>query len=513
MSIHGETVKSLQNAGEFLIFFLSWAITPRSGVTMDQIVREIVRFERFTLDLNRGCVLIDNQIIDLRPKTFEILRHLAANAGHLVSKDDLYEAAWPGVIVGDDSLSQCIHELRQLLGDTDRRLIKTMSRRGYLLNALPTVTPAAASPAIPADRSPTTAGGSIKAAPRTYRRTWRVLAICASIVVAASVLVSSSDTANQTIVSMMRRSTPQAENLLPFWLLPPREQSIAAPVALPLPTFKDCELCPEMVPLPAGTFTMGSPESEGGREGHEGPLRRVTLTEPIAIGKFEITLDQFAAFVEETGFEVGDLCRVFVPDARPSEWPLVKGSFRAPGFRVTGAHPVVCANWHDATAYTQWLASKTGRRYRLPTESEWEYAARAGTTTAYSFGDDVSKLCEFARFADGDSSFPWRSGCHGGTFEPGTLRVGMLAPNPWGLFDMHGNAWEWTEDCWTSDSRLLPVDGSAYRRPEDCERRSVRGGGWGAERRLVRSAARRAQPADARYYHVGFRVALSLAPR
>jgi DNA-binding winged helix-turn-helix (wHTH) protein len=97
---------------------------------MDQIVREIVRFERFALDLNRGCALIGSQIIDLRPKTFEVLRHLAANAGHLVSKDDLYNAVWPGVIVGDDSLSQCIHQLRQLLGDTDRHLIKTISRRG-----------------------------------------------------------------------------------------------------------------------------------------------------------------------------------------------------------------------------------------------------------------------------------------------------------------------------------------------------------------------------------------------
>jgi len=133
---------------------------------MDQIVRKIVRFERFELDLNRGCVLIDDRIVDLRPKTFEVLRHLAANPGHLVSKDDLYAAAWPDVIVGDDSLSQCIHELRQLLGDTDRRLIKTISRRGYLLNALPIVTSVAASPSIMADRLPTTADGPIKAASR-----------------------------------------------------------------------------------------------------------------------------------------------------------------------------------------------------------------------------------------------------------------------------------------------------------------------------------------------------------
>jgi sulfatase modifying factor 1 len=265
-----------------------------------------------------------------------------------------------------------------------------------------------------------------------------------------------------------------------------------------------------MIALPAGEFMMGSPDSEGGREGQEGPPRRVVLTEPVAIGKFEITVDQFAAFAEETGFEAGDLCHAFVLDARPSEWPPIRGSFRAPGFRVTGTHPAVCVNWHDAKAYTNWLAGKTGRPYRLPSEAEWEYAARAGTTTAYSFGDDPSRLCEFARFADGDSSFPWRSGCHSGTFEPGALRVGMLAPNPWGLFDMHGNAWEWSEDCWTSEPRLLPVDGSAYTRHEDCDRHSMRGGGWGAERRRTRSAQRQPQSASARYYHLGFRVALSL---
>ena len=300
----------------------------------------------------------------------------------------------------------------------------------------------------------------------------------------------------------------------PFWALPPRDRSIATTVAsknaLAHATFKDCDLCPEMVALPAGEFMMGSPDSEAGREGQEGPPRRVALTEPVAIGKFEITVDQFAAFVAEPGHDVGDLCHAFVLDARPSEWPTMKGLFRAPGFRVTGSHPAVCVNWHDARAYAKWLASKTGRPYRLPTEAEWEYAARAGTTTAYSFGDDADKLCGFARFADNDSSFPWRSGCHSGTFEPGALRVGMLAPNPWGLFDMHGNVWEWAEDCWTSEPRLLPVDGSAYRRQEDCDRHTMRGGGWGAERRRTRSAQRQPQSATARYYHLGFRVALPL---
>jgi formylglycine-generating enzyme required for sulfatase activity len=285
------------------------------------------------------------------------------------------------------------------------------------------------------------------------------------------------------------------------------------PVRLqPRPTFKDCDVCPEMVEVPPGEFMMGSPEGEVGRDGVEGPQRRVVLMEGVALGKFEITIDQFAAFIAETGLETSDLCRVYSLNARPSEWPLVKGSFLEPGFRVTGRHPAVCVSWHDAKAYTAWLNRKTGRPYRLPTEAEWEYVARAGMTGPYGFGDDAARLCEFARFADGDSSFPWRSGCHSAMFEPGALSVGALAPNPWGLFDMHGNAWEWTEDCWTSDARLLPSDGSAYGRSEDCAARTVRGGGWAAEIRKVRSAQRMRQPADARYYHIGFRVALPLAP-
>ena len=183
-----------------------------------------------------------------------------------------------------------------------------------------------------------------------------------------------------------------------------------------------------------------------------------------------------------------------------------------PGFRITPGHPTVCVSWNDAVAYVAWLSRKTGRPYRLPNEAEWEYAARAGTTTAYSFGDDVTKLCDYARFADANSRFPYRSGCGSTTFEPGALPVGSLAPNPWGLYDMHGNAWEWVADCWTVDPRSLPSDGSAFKRA-DCQIRPIRGGGWGAELRRLRSAHRQKLPADQRYYHLGFRVALSLGPR
>jgi formylglycine-generating enzyme required for sulfatase activity len=461
---------------------------------MDQVIDRVLHFSRFALDLRRGCLRDERGEIELRPKAFAVLRYLLDNNGRLVPKQELFEAVWPGVTVSEDSLVQCIRELRDRLDDEEHRLIKTVSRRGYLLDA--TVVTAEPQPAfgrsivVSAERSSESTSGVpqrvlrvIKASPL---RAWTVVAVgLLSIALTATYLSGRSPL-------LIVRNLVVSKN------------------AVSLPAFRDCRRCPEMIALPAGEFMMGSPDSEGGREGQEGPPRRVVLTEPVAIGKFEITVDQFAAFAEETGFEAGDLCHAFVLDARPSEWPPIRGSFRAPGFRVTGTHPAVCVNWHDAKAYTNWLAGKTGRPYRLPSEAEWEYAARAGTTTAYSFGDDPSRLCEFARFADGDSSFPWRSGCHSGTFEPGALRVGMLAPNPWGLFDMHGNAWEWSEDCWTSEPRLLPVDGSAYTRHEDCDRHSMRGGGWGAERRRTRSAQRQPQSATARYYHLGFRVALSL---
>src|SRR5262249_39632354 len=146
----------------------------------------------------------------------------------------------------------------------------------------------------------------------------------------------------------------------------------------------------------------------------------------------------------------GNRCRVIIGDNGKPPSSFIKGppeaSFRQPGFAVTGTHPAVCINWHDAQEYVAWLRRRTGKAYRLPTEAEWEYAARAGTRTRYSFGDDVTALCAHGRFADVGTPFPWRDGC--GSDAAGPMPVGQLKPNPWGIFDMHGNAWEWVEDCW-----------------------------------------------------------------
>jgi len=268
-----------------------------------------------------------------------------------------------------------------------------------------------------------------------------------------------------------------------------------------------------MVALAAGTFMMGSPQGEPGRIQTEGPERRVTIAKPFALGKFEVTLAEFLAFVTETGLETGKLCQM-IDETHSGKvvWSEPEASVRQPGFATTGAHPAVCISGHDAQAYVAWLRRRTGRTYRLPTEAEWEYAARAGTTTRYNFGMDETELCKHARFADLASPFGWRGGCRSNWSQLGPLPVGSLAANAWGLFDMHGNAWEWVEDCWTPDASKIPTDGSAFTRPGGCEIGVIRGGSFANAPNSLRSAHRRSNTVAGHYQTVGFRVALSLAP-
>src|SRR4029077_18373161 len=134
------------------------------------------------------------------------------------------------------------------------------------------------------------------------------------------------------------------------------------------------------------------------------------------------------------------LCRALVGDnGKNFIFGPPEVSFRSPGFEVTGAHPAVCISWSDAQAYVAWLKTRTGKPYRLPTDAEWEYAARAGTETYYSFGHDRTALCDHGRFRDEGFPFPWRVGCRDDTAGP--ISLGQRKPNPWGIFDMHGNAW------------------------------------------------------------------------
>ena len=263
--------------------------------------------------------------------------------------------------------------------------------------------------------------------------------------------------------------------------------------------FRDCPACPEMVVVPAGKFTMGSPKGEKGRQSDEGPQRRVTIRRPFAVGSYEVTRGEFARFVKATGHSTGKSCSVW--SWRDKKWNLSSGlSWRNPGFEQTDRHPVACVNWHDAQAYVRWLSRRTGKRYRLLSEAEWEYAARAGTTTRYHWGDAVGR--NLANCKNCGSRWDGKR----------TAPVGSFAPNGFGLHDMHGNMWERVADCWYGDHVGAPSDGSASITGRSCSYRVRRGGSWDTYSLYTRAARRRYDFVQNRTYDVGFRVARTLSP-
>jgi formylglycine-generating enzyme required for sulfatase activity len=274
-------------------------------------------------------------------------------------------------------------------------------------------------------------------------------------------------------------------------------------------TFRDCPTCPVMTEIPGGVFSMGAEGGEPGRP--EGPVREVAVP-AFAIGVYEVTQAQFEAFVEATGHRPGTPCRVW-PDERmegggPYDW-------RDPGYgRPPQAdEPVACVSWLDASAYVDWLAAETGLPYRLPSEAEWEYAARAGTGTAFHWGDDPEDGCVYANMHDRsglENGFGWAAAdCDDGF--PIVAPVGSLAPNAFGLHDMLGNVWEWVEDCYEPGYTNASTDGAAApARNGACERRSVRGGSWITRPSRNRSAFRGRDPEPTLYFMFGFRVARDL---
>ena len=269
---------------------------------------------------------------------------------------------------------------------------------------------------------------------------------------------------------------------------------------------------PEMVVIPAGRFRMGC---VSGRDcgDDETPVHEVTIAQPFALSKYEVTRGEFRRFVTQAGYrttaERGGGCYVW----EGSEW-TEKSSARwnNPGFNQSDTHPVVCVSWDDAVAYVEWLSSETGVRYRLPSEAEWEYTARSGSTTKYHFGNDESQLCRYGNHLDRSASLEeWRNeSCSDGVGE-GTAEVGSYRPNDFGLHDMHGNVWEWVQDCWNDGYVGAPSDGSAWKRG-DCGKRVLRGGFWFNVPWVLRSAYRSRITADNRHFNFGFRVARTLTP-
>ena len=272
--------------------------------------------------------------------------------------------------------------------------------------------------------------------------------------------------------------------------------------------FRDCVRCPEMVVVPPGTYMMGSSWWEAGWFDDEVPMHWVKIAHPFAVGVYEVTRGEFGRFVSATGRSMGNSCWTH----EDGEWEKRAGkSWRNPGFRQTEAHPVVCVSWDDAKAYVGWLSKKTGKEYRLLSESEWEYVARAGTKTPCYWGESVWSQCRYANGADEASGdFGWgKAPCDDGYAR--TSPVGTFSPNRWKLRDVLGNVWEWVEDCWNGSYHGAPTDGSAWE-SGDCGVRVMRGGSWGSGPRYLRSANRGWTTTGFRPYRVGFRVARTLTP-
>ena len=288
--------------------------------------------------------------------------------------------------------------------------------------------------------------------------------------------------------------------VLAVGVLAPSAKAQAAGAPAP---FRDCADCPQMVAVPGGAFQMGDATGRA----DEQPVHLVSVP-AFAVGRYEVTRGEYALFVAATARPTPAGCRTDVDhDGRWEDVPTA--TWRDPGFPQTDRSPVVCVTWADASAYAAWLAQTTGKPYRLLSESEWEYAVRAGSTSQYWWGDSTNEMCPNANGPDQAASraFPWTGGAACDDRQVFDAPVGSYRPNGFGLYDMAGNAWEWTQDCYAPSYAPQPRDGSAYL-GGDCQRRALRGGSWVRGLQDLRSAQRNGLPPP--WIHggdIGFRVA------
>ncbi len=297
------------------------------------------------------------------------------------------------------------------------------------------------------------------------------------------------EAAQQTAVVAPPRPAPPkpAEEACEDGLLVSVAQSNTRPCIKPGSgeSFKDCPNCPEMVVAPAGSFVMGSPESEPERQSDE-TQHKVTIAKPFAVGKFAVTFAEWDACAEDGG----------CGGNKPSDSGWGRGD-----------RPVINVNWNEAKDYIDWLSKKTGKEYRLLSEAEREYAARAGTTTPFWWGRSITPA--LANY--NGSAEPYQGGGSKGEYQKKTLPVKSFKPNPWGLYQVHGNVWEWAEDCWNDNYNGAPDDGSV-RTTGDCSKRVLRGGSWLVDPWILRAARRSRVNTTCWYNNLGFRVARTLTP-
>jgi formylglycine-generating enzyme required for sulfatase activity len=267
-------------------------------------------------------------------------------------------------------------------------------------------------------------------------------------------------------------------------------------------TFHDCPDCPAMVVIPAGHFERGSTVVDAQGQGDEAPRHEVRFARPFAVGQFEVTRAQYARFVKDAHRDAAAGCNDLVNE----EWTLRPDfSWSNPGYSQADEEPVTCVNWNEARAYVTWLATKTGKTYRLLSEAEWEYVARAGDHSI-----ELSKA-----FSHEDANYGREECCAGLVAGRDrwltTAPVGQFPANRFGVHDALGNVWEWAEDCYHTSYEGAPSDGRA--RVDQCsnaDRRIVRGGGWRDGRAMLRPGYRLRAAPDARYVTLGFRVARDL---
>jgi formylglycine-generating enzyme required for sulfatase activity len=320
----------------------------------------------------------------------------------------------------------------------------------------------------------------------------------------------------------MSKSSWWLAGLALFLLIAPAQAQDLKPGA----KFRDCrDVCPYLTVIPAGKALLGSTAEETMREHVEGekwinrdkPQYTVTIAKPFAIGTYEITVAQWRAFVRATGHKDGASCWIYnVANAEQKyKFEEVVGvtwhDLKLPGIAQRKSDPISCVSYDDVQAYLAWISQRTGKAYRLPSEGEWEYAARAGSTTSRFWGDDRDRACIYGNLGDMTAAkrFAWRDdpqyhfSCTDGY--AAHAPVGSFKPNAFGLYDTQGNVYEWVADCFAETNEGAPTDGSA-RVLQDCSQRSLRGGGFGYYPHYERTAFRIGTKPDYHSFLLGFRV-------
>jgi formylglycine-generating enzyme len=284
---------------------------------------------------------------------------------------------------------------------------------------------------------------------------------------------------------------------------------------------RDCPDCPEMVVIPAGTAILGASANDSYRRTDELPERTFTIREPFAVSRYEVTRNQYEAFVRETGHPVNGDC---LTDRRQrGNWIYdATTTFRDPGFSQTGDHPVACVSWDEANAYVEWLNTQTRGGYRLLTEVEWEYVARGGATknAVYPWGDEAAKGCPFANGFDQTAVATYKRVDTSGykVYDPlsctdgwlNTTPVGSREPNAFGVHDMIGNVSEWIEDCHAPSHDAVSESGAPPTIEGTCAKRIAKGGSWGTLGNNLRTAERFPYAPSHRDDSIGIRVAKTL---